>query len=107
SLLLRHSPRHFWIAGRTTAPGASLVDETRAIMTEIDAAMQAQGLRFDQVCKATTHYVGSSDADALHANMAVRNAYYRQPGPASTGLPVVAFPAAPGRIAIDLLGTLG
>ncbi len=45
-----------------------------------------RGWRFAAVCKATTRYVGSSAAQALHDNMQVRNAYYRRPGPASTGL---------------------
>jgi hypothetical protein len=38
--------------------------------------------------------------------MAVRNAYYRRPGPASTGLPVAAFPFSPSKIAVDVLGVV-
>jgi len=83
-----------------------LVGETKAVMTSIAETMRAQGWSFDKVCKATTHYVGSSAAQDLHENMAVRNAYYRRPGPASTGLPVAAFPFSPSRIAVDLLGII-
>ena len=75
-------------------------------MQAIDAAMLEQGWRFDRVCKATTHYVGDSSAEELHANMAVRNDYYRSPGPASTGLPVMGFPCSASRITVDVLGTV-
>ncbi|HKX08148.1 MAG TPA: hypothetical protein VJN67_08135 [Stellaceae bacterium] len=42
----------------------------------------------------------------LSVHMAVRNAYYRRPGPASTGLPVAAFPLSASKIAVDLLGVI-
>ena len=38
--------------------------------------------------------------------MSVRNAYYRRPGPASTGLPVAAFPLSSSQIAVDVLGVI-
>ena len=75
-------------------------------MASIAETMSAQGWSFDAVCKATTHYVGSSTADDLHDNMKVRNAYYRSPGPASTGLPVSAFPFSSSKIAVDVLGVI-
>jgi hypothetical protein len=68
--------------------------------------MGEQGLRFDAIAKATTHYIGSSDAHDLHANMSVRNGYYRRPGPASTGLPVASFPFSSSKIAVDLIGMI-
>jgi enamine deaminase RidA (YjgF/YER057c/UK114 family) len=106
ALFASNSQRHFWIAARSLAPGLSLVSETQAIMTAIAETMLAQGWRFESVTKATTHYVGSSSAEDLHDNMAVRNAYYRRPGPASTGLPVAAFPLSQSRIAVDVLGVI-
>jgi hypothetical protein len=107
ALFARSSDRHFWIAARSLSPALSLVGETQAIMAAIAETMRAQGWRFDAVTKATTHYVGSSAAEDLHDNMAVRNAYYRRPGPASTGLPVAAFPLSSSKIAVDVLGVLG
>jgi enamine deaminase RidA (YjgF/YER057c/UK114 family) len=106
ALFARSSRRHFWIAARSLAPGLSLVGETQAIMAAIAETMRPQGWRFDSVTKATTHYVGSSRDEDLHDNMAVRNAYYRRPGPASTGLPVAAFPFSQSRIAVDVLGVI-
>jgi hypothetical protein len=106
ALVARCSRSHFWIAARSLAPGLSLVGETQAIMSAIAETMRAQSWRFESVAKATTHYVGSSSAEDLHDNMSVRNAYYRRPGPASTGLPVAAFPFSPSRIAVDVLGVI-
>jgi hypothetical protein len=106
SVFARSSRPHFWIAARSILPVPSLVDETKAIMAAIASTMSTRGWGFDAVCKATTHYVGSSAAEDLHENMKVRNAYYRRPGPASTGLPVAAFPLSSSKIAVDLLGVI-
>ena len=53
--------------------------------------------------KSTTHYAGDASAAALHDNMSVRNAYYRKPGPASTGVPVFGFAAPACKVAVDVL----
>jgi hypothetical protein len=106
SVIIRRRRKHFWVAARSPSPAGSLVGETRTIMASIAEALSAAGLGFDAVCKATTHYVGSRSAEDLHDNMTVRNAYYRFPGPASTGLPVAAFPFSSSRIAVDLLGVV-
>lgn len=106
ALTARRGQRHFWIAARSLAPGLSLVEETKAIMAAIAGAMASGGAGFASVIKATTHYAGSSAAEDLHDNMAVRNAYYRRPGPASTGLPIAAFPLSRSKIAVDLLGAM-
>ena len=106
ALIARGSEHHFWIAARSLAPALGLVGETKAIMAAVAETLRARGWRFEAVTKATTHYVGSSAAEDLHDNMAVRNAYYRRPGPASTGLPVAAFPFSPSKIAVDVLGVI-
>jgi hypothetical protein len=84
----------------------ALVGETQAIMAAIADTLRGRGWRFESVTKATAHYVGSSAPQDLHDNMSVRNAYYRRPGPASTGLPVAAFPFSKSRIAVDVLGVI-
>jgi enamine deaminase RidA (YjgF/YER057c/UK114 family) len=106
AVTIRTHGRYFWISGRANIPGQALVDQTRSAMRAINTAMLEQGWRFDRVCKATTHYVGDSSAEELHGNMAVRNDYYRPPGPASTGLPVTAFPCSASLVAVDVLGTV-
>jgi enamine deaminase RidA (YjgF/YER057c/UK114 family) len=107
STFARSSRTHFWISTRSVFPDLSVVSETQAIMASIEQAMRERGWRFDAVCKATTHYVGRCAAEDLHDNMQVRNAYYQRPGPASTGLPVAAFPFSSSRIAVDVLGVIG
>jgi enamine deaminase RidA (YjgF/YER057c/UK114 family) len=106
SVFVRRSRKHFWIGARSVLPAASLVSETKAIMGSIAGTMREQGWSFDAVCKATTHYVGSSTAEDLHDNMKVRNVYYNRPGPASTGVPVAGFAFSSSRIAVDLLGVI-
>jgi hypothetical protein len=103
---VRHSRKHFWITARSVSARRSLVSETKAIMASIEETMSAKGWRFDAVCKATTHYVGSSAAEDLHDNKEVRNVYYSRPSPASTGLPVAAFPFSSSKIAVDLVGII-
>ncbi|MGH6928910.1 MAG: hypothetical protein ACREEV_11375 [Dongiaceae bacterium] len=106
SVTVRKNGRYFWISGRANTPSRGLVDQTRSAMRAIDAEMLSHGWRFDDVCKATTHYVGGSSEEELHSNMAVRNDYYRSPGPASTGLPVLGFPCSASLITVDVLGTV-
>lgn len=92
-------------AGGVPAQAGDLVGQTTEIMQAIAEQLTREGLSFAQVCKATTHYLGSSEAQDLHANMAVRNGDFQRPGPASTGVPVAGFPWAPdARIAISFLG---
>jgi enamine deaminase RidA (YjgF/YER057c/UK114 family) len=106
TVFARRSGSHFWVSARSLAPALSLVGETEAIMAEIADTLRARSWRFEDVCKATTHYVGSSAAQDLHDNMTVRNSYYRRPGPASTGLPVAAFPFSASKIAVDVFGVI-
>jgi enamine deaminase RidA (YjgF/YER057c/UK114 family) len=106
AVTVRRHGGYFWISGRANTPDQGLVDQTRSAMRAINTAMLEQGWRFDRVCKATTHYIGDSSAEELHANMAVRNNYYQPPGPASTGLPVMAFSCSASLVTVDVLGTV-
>ncbi|MDC3108424.1 Rid family hydrolase [Paracoccaceae bacterium] len=81
-----------------------LVDQTRTIMTNIASVLEEWGLTFEDVCKATTTYVGDSSAEDLHDNMAIRNSYYSKPGPASTGLRINHFINSQGKISVTLFG---
>ena len=81
-----------------------LVDQTRTIMTYIGSVLDEWGLTFEDVCKATTCYVGDSSAEALHDNMVIRNSYYSKPGPASTGIRINYFSNSQGKISVTLFG---
>jgi len=99
---LRRAGRLAWIQARGTEASPGLVEQTRAVMEAIAGVLPAQGLAFSDVVKSTTLYVGGDSAAELHDNMAVRNARYTRPGPASTGLPVFGFHDRAARVAIDL-----
>ena len=98
-----HAPEFGWIQARCTDDRLGLVEQTRRVMHAIEQELHKRNLDFRSVVKATTHYVGGSEAHELHDNMTVRNGYYQKPGPASTGLPVFGFADASSRIAVDVI----
>ncbi len=102
-VIVRRAGRHLWASGRAAEGETGLVAQTRRIMKAIDAALIRHGFCFADVVKSTTHYAGGSSEEELHENMGVRNAYYGKPGPASTGIPVLALAAPDSHIAVDLL----
>lgn len=105
TLTFRRSVDHFYVAAHDGGGETGLVEQTRAIMRTVDAALRLRRLRFSDVRKSTTYYLAGSSAEELHLNMQVRNGYYAKPGPASTGLPVSGFPASSSLITVQLLGT--
>lgn len=102
-LVNRQAGRYLTLLGRSTLPGRPVPEQTQAIMEAHAGALSAQGLDFTDVVKQQTHYVGSSDAEDLYANMRIRNGYYTKPGPASTGLAVFGFADPATAITIELL----
>ncbi|MGZ0218707.1 MAG: RidA family protein [Acidimicrobiales bacterium] len=96
------SGRFGWVQARSIDRNVDLVEQTRQIMTAIEARLAAHGVGFDAVVKATSLYTGGSSAAELHDNMSVRNAYYKRPGPASTGLPVFGLADERSRIVVDV-----
>jgi enamine deaminase RidA (YjgF/YER057c/UK114 family) len=79
--------------GRAVHPG-NLTAQTRQAMTHIGAILRELGAGYDDVCKVTAMYQGSSSEDDLHKNLSIRSSYFSDPGPATTGvpLPVLAYP---------------
>ena len=84
-------------------PDLSLVDQTRAVMRQLDAGLSRHGLTWAQVVKVSAPYVGGGTEDDLHQNLKIRHSYHVRPGPASTGLPVRAFAQTGTRICVQLL----
>ncbi|MEZ5926016.1 MAG: hypothetical protein R3D57_16725 [Hyphomicrobiaceae bacterium] len=99
----REAGRFLSVLGRSTVPGRPVPEQTRAIMEAHKSFLHAAGLDFSDVVKQQTHYVGSSAAEDLYANMRIRNGYYAKPGPASTGLAVYGFVDPASAITIELL----
>ena len=46
------------------------------------------GADYEDVCKVTTVYKGDCGPEALNANLPPRASYFKEPGPASTALPL-------------------
>ncbi len=65
-----------------------MVKQTRIAMRNIESVLAELGATLDDVVKVTTFYQGSASAEALHENLLIRSASYRQPGPATSGIPV-------------------
>lgn len=102
-LTFRRNGRFAWVCGRSCDGDNGLVDQTTQVMAAIAEAFDGTANTFQHVVKSTCHYVGSSSAEDLHDNMAVRNGYYTKPGPASTGLPVFGLADNRSKTVIDLM----
>ena len=75
--------------------------QTPVVMDHLGRILEAGGMSFVDVIKATTYYRGGANAEDLHGNLAIRSGYYSAPGPASTGVPVTALPAAAAMISVE------
>jgi len=104
SVLFRKAHGRYWLRAVGEGESGGHVEQTTALMASIAEALRFQGLTFDSVSKSTTCYAGKPTAHELHANMEVRNARYRRPGPASTGIPVAMFAASASKVSVALHG---
>lgn len=92
--------KHFYIGGRLgiTSQGEVLEPnvpeyQTRILMNDLGKLLEAVDMDYDHVIKKTTYFVGRrSDHTDIRRNFSIRAAYYRLPGPASTGLTVETLP---------------
>ncbi|HEV3178158.1 MAG TPA: RidA family protein [Stellaceae bacterium] len=79
--------------GNAVRPG-ELTEQTRQAMAHIGTILRDLGADYEHVCKVTTVYAADSSAEELHANLAIRSSFFRDPGPATTGIPLpkLAYP---------------
>lgn len=82
--------------GKAVDPG-NMKAQTRQAMTHIGTILKELDANYDDVCKVTTMYEGKSSHDTLHDNLLIRSSFFREPGPATTGIPLPAL-AYPGMI---------
>ena len=61
--------------------------QTHQAMKHIGTILDELGAGYSSICKIMTVYRGEG-ADALHANLPIRSSYFRDPGPATTGIPL-------------------
>ncbi|NML32312.1 Rid family hydrolase [Paraburkholderia antibiotica] len=102
-VISRRAGRFAWLSARVSDGERGLISQTSRTMSALADALGAQGMTFANVVKSTSHYVGGHSAEELYENMVIRNACYRTPGPASTGLPVRGFADRGCLIAVDLV----
>jgi enamine deaminase RidA (YjgF/YER057c/UK114 family) len=81
----------------------SLDAQTEAVMAELAAVLAEHGMDFTDVVKSTTFYAGGNTADELHGNLEIRNRFYTEPGPASTGVPIARMADPGSKVRIELV----
>lgn len=75
-------------------PGGEVIDpgnipaQTRTSMANIAKVLAGLGAGLDDVVKVTAFYKGAASAEDLHANLRIRSDSFREPGPATTGIPL-------------------
>jgi enamine deaminase RidA (YjgF/YER057c/UK114 family) len=76
--------------GRALYPN-DLPAQTHQAMQHIGTILNELGADYDDVCKITTVYQGDCGSETLHGNLSIRAGYFRDPGPATTGIPLPAL----------------
>ena len=76
--------------GRALYPN-DLPAQTHQAMQHIGTILNELGADYDDVCKITTVYQGDCSSETLHGNLSIRAGYFRDPGPATTGVPLPAL----------------
>ena len=87
--------------GRAVHPG-NLTAQTRQAMTHIGTILNDLGADYSDVCKVLAFYQGSSSEDDLHSNLSIRSSFFKDPGPATTGVPLPALAYPQMMIEIDI-----
>jgi enamine deaminase RidA (YjgF/YER057c/UK114 family) len=69
-----------------------IVSQTTIMMDQLALLLDAAGSSIDDVVKHNAFYILGEDPDAWSKPAAIRAGYFKDPGPAATGIPVSAFP---------------
>jgi len=80
-----------------------LANQTRVVMEYMGKLLHGTGVDFNQVVKVNTYYTSSGDPAELHTNLKIRCAYFTDPGPASTGIPVPGLRPDGAMISVDAI----
>jgi enamine deaminase RidA (YjgF/YER057c/UK114 family) len=73
--------------GEVLHPG-ELIPQTNITMDNIAKVLGGFGLTLDDIVKNNAFYRGTAGPDTIVANQRVRSARFKEPGPASTGVPL-------------------
>lgn len=87
--------RMIFVGGQVSAHGKGLVRypddleaQTHEVMRNIEACLHAVGAKLDDIVKVNTFFKGGADFDHPVRYFTIRSAYFSDPGPTTTGVPV-------------------
>jgi len=83
-----------------------IVAQTKRAIRNIEKVLTELGATLDHVVKVTTFYEGQTGADALHQNLQVRSSAFKQPGPATSGIPVPSLVYENMRVEIEVIAVV-
>ncbi len=92
--------------GDVIAPGR-IVDQTKAVMDRIGKALASFGAGFSDVVKQNRWYVGHGTVEDFEPAALACAAYYEEPGPAATGVPLPRHAREGVQIKIEAVAMLG
>jgi enamine deaminase RidA (YjgF/YER057c/UK114 family) len=72
----------------------NLAAQARQAMIHIGTILNELGASYNDVCKVIAMYEGRCGGDDLHSNLSIRSSFFKEPGPATTGIPLpkLAYP---------------
>ena len=71
---------------------ADLPEQTSLMMKRLIRLLKVAGADISDVVKVSTYYLGSGTAEDWAAAATIRGAFFHDPGPAATGMPLSSFP---------------
>jgi enamine deaminase RidA (YjgF/YER057c/UK114 family) len=92
--------------GDTIAP-CKIVDQTKQVMDQIGRALAGFGAGFGDVVKQNRWYVGHGTIEDFEPAALACAAYYKEPGPAATGVPIPRHAREDVTIKIEVVAMLG
>jgi len=92
--------------GQIAAPGDVLAQSV-TMMQNMETLLGAVGAQFTDVLKLNVFYLGGGNAKNWEGAAKVRAAYFKDPGPAATGIPVESFPITGQMTKIAVAAMLG
>ena len=93
-------------AGSVLHPN-DMVAQTRQVMSQIAGILAGFGATFDDVVKTNRWYSGDAGIDDFEPAALVCAAYFNEPGPAATGIPIPRHADPEIKIRISMIAMLG
>ncbi len=92
--------------GDVVAPG-KILDQTKQVMEQIGKALAGFGASFKDVVKQNRWYAGHGTTEDFEPAARLCSTFYKEPGPAATGVPIPRHARRGVEIKIDVVAMLG